>query len=287
MATKNPALTQELRIGDGGAIKTAAGTDIISVSAAGVASVNANIQDSLAEGSIYIGNSSGVTSELDVSTDTQILVGNGTTLASVAVSGDVTLANTGAATVAAVDLETATVTNIADTEMLIGTGAGTANFAAMSGDATMANTGAVTIGAEKVTNAMQKVPKIVVYQEVCPVASFTDGGGAVGTLDLSTTIPAGAVFLNAAVHNIVGFAGDTSAALTIGDGTDVDRYNTATLDVFTTAPEGVAAGAPSGTAWHSAVKTPKLTITSATDFGLVVTDGNGSVTVTLVYIRPV
>lgn len=54
----------------------------------------------LTEGNIFIGNSSGVSAELDVSTDTQILVGNGTTATSVAVSGDATLANNGALTIA-------------------------------------------------------------------------------------------------------------------------------------------------------------------------------------------
>ena len=117
----------------------------------------------LAEGNVMVGNSSGVGAALDASGDTKVLVGNGTTITSVALSGDVTMANTGAATVAALDLETATVTGIADTEIMIGDGAGSAAFAALSGDVTMASTGAVTIGSEKVTNAMQKVPKVVIY----------------------------------------------------------------------------------------------------------------------------
>jgi hypothetical protein len=53
----------------------------------------------LAEGSLLVGNASGVAAALDASTDTQILVGNGTTATSVAVSGDATLANDGALTV--------------------------------------------------------------------------------------------------------------------------------------------------------------------------------------------
>lgn len=61
--------------------------------------VKANIQDTLAQGSIYVGNSSNVTSELDAKTSGQILVGSGTTLASVAVSGDVTMSSAGAVTI--------------------------------------------------------------------------------------------------------------------------------------------------------------------------------------------
>lgn len=55
----------------------------------------------LAEGNILIGDSAGAGTSLDISTDTQIVVGNGTTATSVAVSGDATLANTGALTIAA------------------------------------------------------------------------------------------------------------------------------------------------------------------------------------------
>lgn len=52
-----------------------------------------------------------------------------------------------AATIAAIDLEAATLTNIADTEILIGTGAGTGAFAALSGDVTMSNAGVTTVAA--------------------------------------------------------------------------------------------------------------------------------------------
>jgi hypothetical protein len=111
--------------------------------------------------------------------------------------------------------------------------------------------------------------------------AFTDGGAAVGTYDLAEAIPAGALYLGTAVTAVVGFAGDTSAALTIGDGTDVDRYNTSTVNVFSTAAAGVAAGAPSGTLYHTAAKTPKLTITTAADWTSV---SAGSVMVELYYM---
>jgi len=74
-----------------------AGVEVVNASG----EIVANIEDTLAEGSIYIGDSGNTSSELDASTDTQILVGNGTTMTSVAVSGDATLANTGALTVSA------------------------------------------------------------------------------------------------------------------------------------------------------------------------------------------
>ena len=120
----------------------------------------------LAQGNVFVGNASGVAAAvdlsaggnilvgndttavaLDASADGQIVVGNGTTITSVAVSGDISLTNAGVTAVTSLDLETATVTNIADTEFMIGTGAGTANFAAFSGDVTVANTGAATVAA--------------------------------------------------------------------------------------------------------------------------------------------
>lgn len=107
----------------------------------------------LAQGSILVGNASGVGAALDASTNTAFVIGNGTTITSAALTGDVTASNAGVTTVAALDLETATVTNIADTEVMIGTGAGTAAFASVSGDGTLANTGALTIGAGAITQS--------------------------------------------------------------------------------------------------------------------------------------
>ena len=99
MPPKDPMVIRDYVIKNGGFIKTEAGVEIIAVTDAGVASIKADIQDALAEGSIYIGNASGVTSEFDASTTTQILIGNGTTLVSAALSGDTTMTNAGVVTV--------------------------------------------------------------------------------------------------------------------------------------------------------------------------------------------
>lgn len=112
-------------------------------------------------------------------------------------------------------------------------------------------------------------------------AAFTDGGAAVGTYSLNEVIPVGALYLGTAVTAVTGFAGDTSAAMTIGDGTDVDRYNTSTINVFATAANGIASGVPSGALYHAAQVTPKITITSATDWGAV---SAGSVTFEMYYL---
>ncbi len=138
-----------------------------------------------------------------------------------------------------------------------------------------------------ITNVKMKKPCLRVYQETISVGDFTDGGAAAGTLELSTTIPAGAVFAQATIHGITGFAGDTSAVIQLGDGSDADRYNTGTPNVFATAAAGVAMGAPSGTAFHAAEKTPTVTITTNADFTACKTDGSGVATITLFYYEPV
>jgi len=84
----------------------------------------------LTEGSLLVGNASTVPTALDVSTDAQMLLGNGTTLASVAMSGDATIANTGALTIAAGAVDEAMVApnaltstvaaNVADANVIAG-----------------------------------------------------------------------------------------------------------------------------------------------------------------------
>lgn len=132
--------------------------------------------------------------------------------------------------------------------------------------------------------ATGRVLALKVVTQLVDHSEFTDGGASVGTLDLNEVIPQGAEFFGSQVRVLEGFAGDASAALTIGDGSDVDRYNTGTPSVFADAEDGIAIGVPSGVRFHSAAKTPKLTITVATDWGGVTA---GKLLVTLLYFPPV
>ncbi len=146
------------------------------------------------------------------------------------------------------------------------TGALTANGGITAG----AVSGVTTLG------ALTKLEETVTYDE------FTDGGATVGTYAITVgTIPAGATFLFAALTAITGFAGDTSAVLTIGDGTDVDRYNTGAPVVLSTLANGITVGAPSGVQYHDAAKTITLTVTTAADFSAV---SAGSLTVEFYYL---
>ncbi|MDD5551113.1 MAG: hypothetical protein PHS34_07635 [Candidatus Omnitrophica bacterium] len=115
--------------------------------------IKGDIKEALAQGSIYIGNASGVTSELSVKGDTKVLVGNGTTATSVALSGDATMANTGAVTVGKINGVALGTTTATSGNLLIASGTSWETVA-MSGDITIDNTGATTIGAAKVHASM-------------------------------------------------------------------------------------------------------------------------------------
>jgi hypothetical protein len=99
-------------------------------------------------------------------------------------------------------------------------------------------------------------------------AQFTDGGAAVGTYTMKHAIPVGATVLRTSVTGVSAFPGDTSAVLVVGDGTDVDRLNTGTPSVFTTATI-IDLGLPSGVLPVITSYQPVLTVTSDSDFGAV------------------
>ena len=64
-------------------------------------SVDNNMLANITQGSIKVGGGSNAPTDLDAKTDGQILIGDGTDIASVAVSGDITIDNAGATTIGA------------------------------------------------------------------------------------------------------------------------------------------------------------------------------------------
>jgi hypothetical protein len=157
---------------------------------------------------------------------------------------------------------------------------------APSGDVTMSAAGVMAIGDAKVTNAMTAKPRLRIVREQLLASALTDGGAAVGTKTMSTAIAAGAYVLKTLVDTIVGFTGDTTAVLTLGDGTTANRYMTGSPSLFTTAAQGVDMGVVSGTAWHTAAKTLTATVTSTADITPVLASG-GSCFVTIAFYEPV
>ena len=67
---------------------------------AGDAAINLTKLEGISRGSVIIGNSSGKGAVVDANDNGKILVGDGTDLNSVAVSGNISLASTGAVTIA-------------------------------------------------------------------------------------------------------------------------------------------------------------------------------------------
>lgn len=118
-------------------------------------------------------------------------------------------------------------------------------------------------------------------EERVKLSQFTDGGAAAGTYQLQSAIPVGAHVLATVVQDVVAFAGNTSAVLVVGDGSDADRYNTGTPSVFAAA-NAVDMGVPSGTKAHAAAIFPTLTVTAASDFTAVT---GGALTIKVVYVK--
>lgn len=146
----------------------------------------------LAEGSILQGNASGVATALAAGTSGQILVGDGTDLASVAVSGDVTLASSGAVTIATGAVEDSMIEGLASGEFIIGVDGTAANNAkvTMSGEGTLGNDGTFTVANTDGTAGLAAPIKsaLVVYD-------WSVDGGTAGTIALTgaPTIPDNAV----------------------------------------------------------------------------------------------
>lgn len=113
-------------------------------------------------------------------------------------------------------------------------------------------------------------------------SQFTDDATTVGKYNMVETIPAGAVVLRTLLKGVVGFIGDTSATIQVGEstGNDVDRFTTGTPSVFTTAAN-VDAGAVSGAAYVGTAFRPWIHVTANSDFTLVTA---GAVTVEIHYL---
>lgn len=131
----------------------------------------------LARGNIIVGNASGVGTALDANDSGKILVGDGTDLASVAVSGDATLASTGALTIAAGAVTNAKVADSAGTNALGIRKSATVlwDFAVDGG----------TIGAIAVTGSPTIPDNAVVWVESYDVlTTCTSAGGDAGEIKL-------------------------------------------------------------------------------------------------------
>jgi hypothetical protein len=126
------------------------------------------------------------------------------------------------------------------------------------------------------------LPRLNYIIETVRRSHMTDGGSTAGTYQLAGQIPVGAEVLATQVRVLSPFSGDSSATITVGDGSDVDRYNTGTPSVFAAAANGVAMGLPSGARYHAAGIRPTITITSGADFTNV---ASGELVVCIAFIE--
>ena len=116
-----------------------------------------------------------------------------------------------------------------------------------------------------------KQPEYIIAREVYEeagigYADMTDGGGATATYTCGFTIPVGFFMERCWLTDVTGFAGDTTAVITVGDGSTADRLNTGTPSVFTTAA-AIDLGAISATPLVSTAFKPVITITEDSEWG--------------------
>ncbi len=141
----------------------------------------------------------------------------------------------------------------------------------------LALAGTLSVG-EAITPVSTQV-LITKYVETVAFGDMTDVT-TTGEVDLALELPIGAVVLRCYATAVVVFAGDTSAAVTVGDGTDVDRYMTGTPDVFSNLANGQDWGIPSGAGYHAAAKTVTVIVTTNADFTSV---SAGSLAIEVLY----
>ena len=197
----------------------------------------------IAQGSILVGGALNAPSPLDAKTDGQILVGDGTDITSVAVSGDVTLDNTGAVTIADDAVTTAKLANITrgsilvggalnapspldaktDGQILVGDGTDITSVA-VSGDVTLDNTGAVTIENDAITNAKIANATINLTSKVTGALQIQNGGTG-GNTNLSSRTNLGII------SGSITLDGTSSTIVTSVVGVDTGYIVTATFSV--------------------------------------------------------
>jgi hypothetical protein len=224
--------TTQILIGDGTGFTAAALSGDATMTNGGAVTIADNAVSlakmaGITRGSIIIGDSGGDPAYLDAKGNTKILVGDGTDLASVTVSGDATLANTGALTIANDAVTLAMMNDIARGSIIVGGGsdAPTAYNAktagqilvgdntdllsvAVSGDATLAANGALTIAATSVENSMLADDAVGVDELAANavVNASVDASAAIATSKLSGAVT------SIASHGLAATATSTDAA---------------------------------------------------------------------------
>jgi len=116
-----------------------------------------------------------------------------------------------------------------------------------------------------------KIPPYImdlqVYEETVVLSQFADVT-TTGTYTCTFDLPVGFWIHRAILTDVTGFAGDTTATITIGIAGDADRLNTGNPSVFASAAI-IDLGVPSGILPVTTAFKPIIVITVNTDFTAV------------------
>lgn len=177
-------------------------------------------------------------------TDAHIFVGNaGNVATDVAVTGDVTISNTGVTAISALAVVNADISATAAIDfsklatltsgnILVGGAGNLPTQVTMSGDATISNTGVITVANSAITNAKTLdsagVGGLFVQKSAVAVYNFATDGGTVGAIPLtgSPTIPDNAVVWCDSYEVVTTCTTDAADAgtITLGFPTDGDLF---------------------------------------------------------------
>ena len=135
-------------------------------------------------------------------------------------------------------------------------------------------------------NFGEKMRYVNEMKAVVDIADFEDNNNTTGYVDLYD-LPAGAVVLGwkADVTEAFSGTGVVTATMQIGIDGDLDRFSADTTgSVAAIGTIGSAAVAADACKGIDDVVTPRVTVTEDSDFGQLVTAGNGRVEITIFYI---
>mgnify|MGYP001546677485 FL=1 len=128
-------------------------------------------------------------------------------------------------------------------------------------------------------------PVHMIQQSVDVTSGWTDGGSTSGYIDLTPTIPAGAIPIAWRANVTTAFACDTTATMLVGISGDTDKFteNGAQSVAATGKVAGSALGQAEGANSIGSAQTVRVTVTEDSDFGDVTA---GAATISIFYIRP-
>ena len=210
----------------------------------------------LARGSIISGQTTGNRpTALDAKGSGKILVGDGNDLASVTVSGDVTLAANGAVTIATGAVEDSMIEGLTAGQIILGVDGTAANNlkAVLSGDVTMDATGSVTIAAGAVEQSMLSsyaVDGLHAKRIARATYDFGVSGGVAGSFGLGVSLPDNAIITRSWYHVLTSCtSADSTAEVSLSIPTDdVAGIAAATAISTTNWDAGIHEGIQTGTA---------------------------------------